>query len=159
MRGLWRTWFDRDLAVAGRVVYKEDGKLKQALVHVARPILSIPNLAIHLELDRDKFVFKKEDHLKPILASAAAARLNDPASVKEPDCPAKDEEGKLSAGVTGDHHSAFLKLIAEAAGTLPENIRDLELNLLDAQPAVYSASQSQLDAKWEGWAGRDGSVL
>ena len=30
--GLWSTWFDRDLSVAGRVVIRKDGQLMQRLV-------------------------------------------------------------------------------------------------------------------------------
>lgn len=43
---LLSTWFDRDLAVAGRVALR-DGTVR--LVHVAEPVLRVPNLAIHLE--------------------------------------------------------------------------------------------------------------
>jgi aspartyl aminopeptidase len=47
--GLWHTWFDRDLGVAGRVILtKEDGSLKHALVNVDDPVLKIPTLAIHV---------------------------------------------------------------------------------------------------------------
>ena len=47
--GLWHTWFDRDLSVAGRVLAREaDGKLTHRLVRITKPILRIPMLAIHL---------------------------------------------------------------------------------------------------------------
>lgn len=51
--GLWHTWFDRDLSVAGRVVLRSTEKgaehLRHRLVKIDRPILRIPTLAIHLE--------------------------------------------------------------------------------------------------------------
>jgi aspartyl aminopeptidase len=54
--GLWHTWFDRDLILAGRVVYEEEGgKYTSALWRSDRPLLKIPNLAIHLSADREKF--------------------------------------------------------------------------------------------------------
>ena len=50
--GLWHTWFDRDLILAGRVVYEEEGKYTSTLWRSERPLLKIPNLAIHLSSDR-----------------------------------------------------------------------------------------------------------
>lgn len=50
----------------------------QRLVHIERPIMCIPNLAIHLDRDsNEKFVCSKEDHLKPILATTVAEKLNE----------------------------------------------------------------------------------
>lgn len=36
--GLWHTWFDRDLGVAGRAMVKQkDGSIAQKLVHINKP--------------------------------------------------------------------------------------------------------------------------
>ncbi len=53
--GLWHTWFDRDLILAGKVVYESDGKFTSKLWNSKRALLKIPNLAIHLRADRNKF--------------------------------------------------------------------------------------------------------
>ena len=48
--GLWYTWFDRDLGVAGRVLVREKGgAARHAVVKVDRPVMRIPSLAIHLD--------------------------------------------------------------------------------------------------------------
>lgn len=46
--GIWHSWFDRDLALAGRVVIADkDGNFSSKLVRIDRPLLRIPTLAIH----------------------------------------------------------------------------------------------------------------
>jgi hypothetical protein len=50
--GIWHSWFDRDLSIAGRVIVRgekgEEGYISR-LVKIDRPLLRIPTLAIHLE--------------------------------------------------------------------------------------------------------------
>lgn len=51
--GLWHTWFDRDLTIAGRMIIRE-GKdsgvsYSHQLVRIGEPIMRIPTLAIHLD--------------------------------------------------------------------------------------------------------------
>jgi aspartyl aminopeptidase len=52
--GIWHTWFDRDLTVAGRVLLNQNGKILHKLVHIQKPILKIPNLAIHLNRETNE---------------------------------------------------------------------------------------------------------
>ena len=78
--GLWHTWFDRDLSLAGRVVIRnEDGKFSSQLVMINRPILRVPNLAIHLTSADERAAFKinKEDHLVPILCQEVSKALSE----------------------------------------------------------------------------------
>jgi len=130
--GLWHTWFDRDLSVAGRVILKTDFGFSTRLVKVHRPICRISNVAIHLSSgeERAAFAVNKEAHLAPILATAAADELNTPVR------PA----GKVTApgGPNADsmHHSALLEVLAQELSVAPEAIVDLELALYDTQPCA-----------------------
>lgn len=112
--GLWPTWFDRDLSVAGRVYYSDGEALKSALVSINKPILRIPTIAIHLHREQGtKLEFNKETRLKPILELQGT-----PSTEKE------------------NHPSGLMSVIASDLGIKPEAIKDFELVLFDTQKAV-----------------------
>jgi aspartyl aminopeptidase len=133
--GQWKTWFDRDLGVAGRVIIKgeRDGQLLQRFVNVDRPILHIPTLAIHLESaeERSAFKFNTETHLTPILSMAVKEKLD-----SKGDGPLADESGNDKGGINseGNHHPLLLRLISESLDCAPSDILDFELSCHDTQP-------------------------
>ena len=46
--GIWHSWLDRDLSLAGRVVTADkNGSFASRLIKIDRPLLRIPTLAIH----------------------------------------------------------------------------------------------------------------
>ncbi len=61
------TWFDRDLGVAGRIRLA-DGRM--VLVDIARPLLRVPSLAIHLNREVYESGFKPnaQQHMHPLLS-------------------------------------------------------------------------------------------
>lgn len=66
--GLWRTWFDRELSYAGKVVIRDgSSKLKEVMVSSDDPITLIPNLAIHLGGGEEGNIMNKETELRPVL--------------------------------------------------------------------------------------------
>jgi len=138
--GIWRTWFDRDLSVAGQVVIRKNSSLVHKLINVRKPILTIPNLAIHLETDRTKFEWNNETHLRPILAMQANEKLG----LEGKDL-SKDEP-QDSRSIVNDHHTDFLKLVAEHAGCKVEEIVDLDLYLYDTQPAAITGLKDEFIA-------------
>jgi aspartyl aminopeptidase len=66
------TFGDRELSLAGRVNYQTDkGELQQALVHFEKPLLRLPNLAIHLNrnVNEDGLKFQKQNELNLIFTN------------------------------------------------------------------------------------------
>ena len=65
------TWFDRPLGIAGRVILKSSDVLRPEtrLVNIARPLVIIPNLAIHMNRDVNKGVeINRQRDVLPLVA-------------------------------------------------------------------------------------------
>jgi aspartyl aminopeptidase len=65
---LLNSWLDRDLGLAGRVVVRTPGGTEVRLVRVHRPVLRVPQLAIHLDLAlrSDGLKLDAQQHVVPI---------------------------------------------------------------------------------------------
>jgi aspartyl aminopeptidase len=150
--GIWHTWFDRDLSIAGRAMVKgNDGSINMKLVKLDRPILRIPTLAIHLERS-ESFDFNKESQLFPI-AGLVAAELNrqgkTPESKDNKDGP---EPGDGTSGAsyeplaqpTARHHPYIVDLIAQSAGCPTSDIVDFEMLLYDTQKSCLGGLNDEL---------------
>ena len=104
---LLNSWLDRDLGLAGRVLVKgERGGIESHLVRLDRPLLRVPQLAIHLdrEVNEKGLILNRQDHLAPVFGLAGGA-----------------------AGAAG----ALGKLVAEAAGVALDRVVGHELMLFD----------------------------
>ncbi len=66
---LLRTWFDRDLSIAGRIfVRSADGSIHSALLDYVQPIAVIPSIAIHLQRDANtRQKIDSQVHINPVL--------------------------------------------------------------------------------------------
>ncbi|CDP05422.1 unnamed protein product [Coffea canephora] len=150
--GLWHTWFDRDLTVAGRMIIREQKEGSESyshkLVKVGEPIMRIPTLAIHLDREvNDGFKVNKHVHLVPVLATLIKAELNKVAA----------ENGFVDGGITTDakkstgrtssghqkHHSVLLQLLANEVGCEPDDICDFELQACDTQPSIIAGAMKE----------------
>ncbi|KJX97626.1 aspartyl aminopeptidase like protein [Zymoseptoria brevis] len=139
--GLWHTWFDRDLGVAGRVMVKGKGKdslVEQKLVRISKPILRIPNLAVHFG-GSEPFEFNKENQLFPI-TGLVSAELNRTGKTAEQSRTEESEKEKNAdyeplKTATQRHHPYLISMIAKEAGVQPDDILDFELVLFDTQPS------------------------
>jgi aspartyl aminopeptidase len=65
---LLHTWLDRDLSLAGRVTLREAEGLRTVLLDFGRPLLRVPNLAIHMqrELRSEGLKLNAQTHLVPV---------------------------------------------------------------------------------------------
>ena len=105
------TWFDRPLSIAGRVIVRSSDILhpESRLLHIRRPLLTIPHLAIHFNraVNEGNPLSKQKDML-PVLAIVNQAMERD---------------------------NYLLNLIAGELGISPADILDFDLSLFDTTPA------------------------
>ena len=105
-------WFDRDLSIAGRVLWQDqNGTVHSSLLDFKRPVGSIPSLAIHLNRDaNDQKPVNKQTDLVPIIMQTGP-----------------DQEADFFAILREE-------LLREHSGTREAKILDHELILYDCQP-------------------------
>ncbi|KAH9492411.1 hypothetical protein Btru_051043 [Bulinus truncatus] len=138
--GIWNTWFDRDLTVAGRVLVKDKNgdDITHHLVHIPKPILRIPHLAIHLQRDiNDSFGPNKETHLCPILATCIQTELEGDKSQGD------KSNGAGPISQVSKHSPTLVKLLCQELEIEPEQMLDFELCLADTQPASVGGAYDE----------------
>ncbi|PSR71774.1 hypothetical protein PHLCEN_2v12275, partial [Hermanssonia centrifuga] len=135
--GIWHSWFDRDLSLAGRIVLAGKSGYTSKLVKIDRPLLRIPTLAIHLDRAvNEGFKFNRESEFVPIVGLVEAElnkSENDKESDKKPD----------ASSIQDKHHPALLALLAEELSVAQEEIHDFELHLYDVQPATFAGLNNE----------------
>lgn len=107
------TWFDRPLSLAGRAIVRTKDVLapESRLVKIGRPVLTIPNLAIHFNRKvNDGVALSKQKDMLPVLGKA-------------------DNKDHVKGTV--------LRLIARELNIDPSEIIDYDLSLFDTTPASY----------------------
>lgn len=112
------TWLDRPLSVAGRVVLKSKDVFKPdvRLVDLKKPVLIIPNLAIHFNREMNKGVeLRKQVEMLPIY-------------------------GTVSEQLTKD---TFVQYIADALDVQKSDILDYELTIYNTDKADFVGIQDE----------------
>lgn len=154
--GIWHSWFDRDLSIAGRVLVKDGkGNFVQKLVKVDRPIIRIPTLAIHLDRSSE-FNPNKETELFPIAGMIAAElnRTGETAASKSDANENPEETFQPLKDLTDRHHPYIIELIAQHASVEVADVVDFEMVLYDTQKSclgglneefIYSARLDNLE--------------
>lgn len=126
-------WFDRDLSLAGRVyVREENGKYVPRLLHIRKPLMRIPTLAIHLDREvNKKFEFDRETEMVPIAGQEEYLSCAD-----DPKLQLTEGEFEAVKHVVERHNESLVLLIARELDVKPTQIEDFELLLCDSQPAT-----------------------
>lgn len=111
-----RSWLDRPLSVAGRLVVRREGGIATQLVNVDRDLLVIPSVAIHLDREVNQgTALKANTDLLPLLGC-------------------------------GTERGRFRALLAEAAGVPEEDILSTELFLYPRAAAVLLGAEGEFVA-------------
>lgn len=107
--GIWNTWLDRPLSIAGRVALKSENVFAPRIrkIDLKRPVFTIPNLAIHMNREVNKGVeLNKQTDMLPIAGCI----------------PKEQREERF-----------FLTLLAEELQVEKEDILDYELTVYVAE--------------------------
>lgn len=103
---LMAPWFDRPLSVAGRVIIRRNGGLKEKLINIKRDLVMIPNLAIHMNREANNGVaYNLQKDLQPLFAA-------------------------------GNTDRTLLEIIAEQTGVKKEDIISHDLFLYNRMPGT-----------------------
>lgn len=142
--GIWHSWFDRDLSLAGRVVVaSKNAGYTTKLVKIEAPLLRIPTLAIHLDRTaNDTFKFNQETEFVPVLG-LLSSQLNAPKGRKSNDASKEDGMLEPTSSIQANHHSVLLDTIAGELQIHPADIHDFELQLYDTQPSVLGGLNNE----------------
>lgn len=124
------TWLDRPLSMAGRVLLKSDSVFepREVMLDFARPMLTIPNLAIHYNRDVNKGVeLSKQNDMLPIMGMT---ELLDHLT------------SDLGDRYTRDNY--FLELLAEELGESAEDILDFDIYIYNCEEPVYLGLKEEM---------------
>ncbi|MER0203556.1 MAG: M18 family aminopeptidase [Nitrosomonas sp.] len=116
------TFADRDLSLAGRISYVgEQGNLAYKRVRFDRPLLRLPNLAIHMNrgVNEDGLKLHKQNELPLLFAQLTGGQLPKP---------------------------CFLQLLEQAAGINAAQIRSWDLAVYDTQKGAFWGANEEFYA-------------
>ena len=114
---LLNSWLDRDLGLSGRASVRRSDRVEEALFRIDRPLLRVPQLAIHLdrEVNERGLVLNRQQHLSPLWGMADGAEFAEvvgdavgvaPADVLAWDAMCHDLAPPTLAGVSDEFVSA-----------------------------------------------------
>ncbi|SGZ54652.1 CIC11C00000002024 [Sungouiella intermedia] len=134
-------WFDRDLSIAGRVYVRESsGKYVARLLHINKPLMRIPTLAIHLNREvNQKFEFNRETEMVPIAGQEEYRHT----CATDPNLKLTELEFQAVKHVVERHNESLVGLIAQELNVQVDQIEDFELLLCDNQPPTLGGMHDE----------------
>lgn len=115
------SWFDRPLSVAGRIFVEGENAFspQQILVDIAKPVLVIPNLAIHMNRDiNDGYKYNKQKDCLPLFSI-------------------------VEGGKTTINKNCFMDMIARHAQVPAERILSTDLFLNSCEASTFVGEQNE----------------
>lgn len=122
------TWMDRPLSMAGRVALQSGDELKpeMRLIDIKRPVITIPNLAIHYNKEVNKGVeLKKQNDMLPIIGLSNA----------DADC------SDTSGNNTKDY---LVRLIASELGCEEDDILDFDMHVYNPEKGTLVGAEGEM---------------
>ncbi|MEL7209429.1 MAG: M18 family aminopeptidase, partial [Actinomycetota bacterium] len=116
---LLNSWLDRDLGLAGRVSVADGDSIDERLYLDDRPVLRIPQLAIHLDRDIRERGLKldPQQHMTPLWSLQG-----------------DDGSGTGTDGAADDGPAGLRAHVADRLGVAPESVLAWDLMAFDTQP-------------------------
>lgn len=114
------TWLDRPLSMAGRILLRSNDIYapEERLIDIGRPVLTIPNLAVHYNREVNKgYELKKQSDMLPLL-------------------------GMING--ENDSKSYFIDFLAAEAGVDKEDILDFDLYVYNADEPAFTGMKGEL---------------
>lgn len=112
---LLNSWLDRDLGLSGRAFVRGADGPKERVFRVDRPLLRVPQLAIHLhpEIKEDGLKLNKQDHMVPVW------------------------------GLTDTAERGFAEWLAEQVGVAPQDLLSWDAMCHDTNPSTLSGQAEE----------------
>jgi aspartyl aminopeptidase len=113
---LVNSWLDRDLGLSGRVAVRTEGRVEMRLVRVDRPVLRVPQLAIHLdrEINERGLLLDRQQHLVPVWS------------------------------VGGPEPGAFTRFLAAEMGVEADHVLSWDVMVHDVSPGTFLGRDREL---------------
>lgn len=136
---LCASWFDRPLSIAGRLMVRENDRIKMRLVNIDRDLLMIPSLAIHMNRDaNDGQKYNVQKDMLPLYGMCSDGKREGFTEMIAREAGVKEED------ILGSDLYVYNRMPGSVWGADEEFI---SMGRLDDLECVYSSLRGFLDAE------------